>query len=110
VVLLCSGEGLDIKASGKLTEDIEEGAKIHLQVKYGLITLINREAELCDYVKEVDLECPLKKGDLDLSKSVNIPKEVPPGKYTVMADVKTKDGDKITCLSAVVVFKRGGSS
>ena len=83
---------------------------MHLQVKYGLITLINQEAQLCDYVKEVDLNCPLKKGDLELGKQVNIPKEVPPGKYTVLADVFTKDQDKITCLNAQVQFNRGGKS
>ena len=105
-----SGESLSISAKGTLNEDVEEGAKIHLQVKYGLITLINQEAELCDYVKEVDLSCPLKKGDLVLTKSVNIPKQVPSGKYTVLADVFTKDSDKITCLNAVVTFHKGDRS
>lgn len=28
------------------------------------------------------------------------------GKYTVLADVYTKDGDKITCLKAQVQFTR----
>ena len=104
------GATLSIAAKGTLNEDIEEGAKVHLQVKYGLITLINQEAQLCDYVKEVDQECPLKKGDLELGKSVNIPNEVPPGKYTVLADVFTRDGDKITCLTATVSFHRGNKS
>jgi len=101
-----AGQTLDIKASGILKENVEEGAKIHLQVKYGLITLINQEANLCDQVKNVDLECPLEKGPLELTKSVELPKQIPPGKYHVMADVFTKDGDKITCLSADVVFGR----
>ncbi|KAI9663029.1 MAG: Phosphatidylglycerol/phosphatidylinositol transfer protein [Bathelium mastoideum] len=104
------GQTLSISAKGTVNQDIEEGAKVHLQVKYGLITLINQEAQLCDYVKEVDLSCPLKKGDLELSKEVNIPKEVPPGKYTVLADVFTKSEDKITCLNAQVTFHRGGKS
>ncbi|KAF2235646.1 putative phosphatidylglycerol/phosphatidylinositol transfer protein [Viridothelium virens] len=104
------GKTLSITAQGTLNEDIEEGAKVHLQVKYGLITLINQEANLCDYVKEVDLSCPLKKGDLELGKQVDLPKQVPPGKYTVLADVFTKDGDKITCLTATVTFHRGDKS
>lgn len=73
-----SGKTLSIKATGTLEKDVEEGAKVRLQVKYGLITLIKQEASLCDYVKEVDLECPLKKGDLKLTKDVDLPKEIPP--------------------------------
>ena len=83
---------------------------MHLQVKYGLITIIRQEADLCDTVGKVDLKCPLKKDkETSLSKDVDLPKEIPPGKYTVVADVLSKDGDKITCLSATVEFKRGGA-
>ncbi|KAF2091930.1 phosphatidylglycerol/phosphatidylinositol transfer protein precursor [Saccharata proteae CBS 121410] len=101
-----AGTTLTIAATGNLAEDVEEGAKVRLQVKYGLITLIRQEASLCDYVKEVNLECPLKKGDLKLSKDVDLPREIPPGKYTVLADVFTKDEKKITCLTATVQFHR----
>ena len=79
---------------------------IHLQVKYGLITLINQNAKLCDYVDNVDLSCPVKEGSMDLSKDVDLPNQIPPGKYTVLADVKTKEGEQITCLTAQVMFHR----
>jgi hypothetical protein len=100
------GETLSIKASGTFKEKVEEGAKVHLQVKYGLITLINQESDLCEAVGKVDLECPLDKGDMSLTKDVDLPKQIPPGKYTVLADVFTKDGDKITCLTAQIEFHR----
>ncbi|KAJ9620439.1 Phosphatidylglycerol/phosphatidylinositol transfer protein [Taxawa tesnikishii (nom. ined.)] len=87
-----AGQTLTIQAKGTFSEDVKEGAKVHLQVKYGLIRIINQEADLCDNIKNVDLECPLKRG-----------------KYTVLADVYTKDNDKITCLTATVVFHRGGA-
>ena len=109
LLTICSGKTLTITATGEFLEDIEEGAKVHLQVKYGLITIIRQTADLCDTVKNVDLECPLKKGELTLSKDVDLPKEIPPGKYTVFADVVTKDEAKITCLTATVTFSRGGS-
>ncbi|GAB7352038.1 hypothetical protein MBLNU459_g2550t1 [Dothideomycetes sp. NU459] len=104
-----AGDTLTIKASGIFHEDVEEGAKVHLQVKYGLIRIINQEADLCDNVKNVDLECPLKKGPMTLTKDVELPKEIPPGKYTVLADVYDKDQKKITCLQATIIFKRGGA-
>jgi len=65
---------------------------------------------LCEQADKVDLKCPLKKGEMTLSKTVQLPKEIPPGKYTVLADVYTKDNEKITCLTATVFFKRGGGA
>ena len=61
-----------------MKEKIEEGAKAHLTVKYGLITLINQDADLCETITNVDLECPLDKGDLSLTKDVDLPKQIPP--------------------------------
>lgn len=95
-------------ASGVLAEDVEEGAVVHLSVKYGLITIIRQTADLCDTVKNVDLECPLKKGDLKLSKDVDLPAQIPPGKYSVEAHVVTKEEKDVTCLKATVTFSRGG--
>jgi len=89
-------------------EDVQDGAKVHLQVKYGLITIIRQTADLCDTVSNVDLECPLEKGKMSLTKDVTLPQQIPPGKYTVLADVVSKDDDKITCLTATVTFSRKG--
>lgn len=101
------GKTLTITATGKLNQKVEKGAKIHLQVKYGLITIIKQTADLCDTIKNVDLKCPLDKGDIEIEKDVDLPKQIPPGKYNVIADVYTKDEDKITCLTASVEFKKG---
>ncbi|KAK4993577.1 Phosphatidylglycerol/phosphatidylinositol transfer protein [Elasticomyces elasticus] len=101
-----AGKALNISAKGTLSEDIEDGAKVHLQVKYGLIRIINQEADLCEQVGQVDLKCPLKKGEMVLTTSVELPNEIPPGKYTVLADVITKEKDTITCLEATVAFHR----
>jgi hypothetical protein len=73
-----SGKTLSIKASGNFKEKIEEGAKVHLQVKYGLITLINQENDLCDALSNVDLKCPLEKGEMSLTKDVDLPAQIPP--------------------------------
>lgn len=101
-----SGDNLTFTASGTFSETIEAGATVHLQVKYGVITILRQEADLCETVKEVGLECPLEKGDMTLTKSVELPKTIPPGKYTVHADVRTKDDKRITCLNAAVQFAR----
>ncbi|KAF2727737.1 hypothetical protein EJ04DRAFT_517075 [Polyplosphaeria fusca] len=100
-----AGKTLTIKATGNFKEKVESG-KMHLQVKYGLITLINQDADLCDTVAKADLKCPLEKGEMTLTKDVDLPSQIPPGKYTVLADVYNDDGDKITCLTAHVEFHR----
>ncbi|KAI9054672.1 hypothetical protein LZ554_001824 [Drepanopeziza brunnea f. sp. 'monogermtubi'] len=99
-----AGQTLTIEAVGTLLEDIEQDAKVILQVKYGLIRLVNTEADLCKQVSNVDMECPIKKGPITITKDVELPKEIPPGKYSVFADAYTKDGKHITCLEATVQF------
>ncbi|KAL5119208.1 Phosphatidylglycerol/phosphatidylinositol transfer protein [Pleosporales sp. CAS-2024a] len=102
------GQKLSIKAKGNFKDKVEQGFKMHLQVKYGLITLINQEADGCDTIGKADLECPLDKGEMTLTKDVDLPREIPPGTYTVLADVYTEQGDKITCLTAKIAFHRHG--
>lgn len=68
--------------------------------------MISTTADLCKEIKNVDLECPIEKGDIAIVKSIDLPKEIPPGKYTVNADVYSKDDEHITCLTATVVFPR----
>jgi len=100
------GNNLTIEAVGTLLEDVNEGAYIVLQVKYGLIRLVNTEANLCEQVSNVDLSCPIKKGKTTITKDVSLPKEIPPGTYTVFADAYTArpESKKIICLEATVTF------
>lgn len=72
---------MSIEAAGTLLEDVEEGAFVIIQVKYGLIRLVNTQADLCEQVGKVDLECPLKKGKTKIVKDVDLPKEIPPVSY-----------------------------
>ncbi|OJJ82352.1 ML domain-containing protein [Aspergillus glaucus CBS 516.65] len=103
------GKTLVIEAAGTLHERIEEGATVLLEVKYGLITLIRQTADLCEQIENVDLHCPLEKGDMVLKTQVDLPKQIPPGKYSVHADVYNNDEKQVTCLEAQNIefkFKR----
>ncbi|POR39469.1 Phosphatidylglycerol/phosphatidylinositol transfer protein [Tolypocladium paradoxum] len=104
-----AGQELVIKASGTVKKTIEEGAYIKVTVKYGLIRLVATKADLCEQIGNVDLKCPVEAGDMEITKKVDLPKEIPPGKYTVMADVYTVDDEHITCLTATVTFNMGGN-
>jgi len=95
-----AGQKLTITASGTVGETIVDGAYVNLVVKYGLITLISQTANLCDQLGNVDLKCPLEKGKMVLTKEVDLPSQIPPGKYSVMADVYNDDDKQVTCLEA----------
>ncbi|KAL1840149.1 hypothetical protein VTJ49DRAFT_765 [Mycothermus thermophilus] len=101
-----AGQTLRIEATGTVKEDILDGAYVNLDVKYGYIRLIRTTADLCKEIQNVDLHCPIEKGKISIIKEIDLPKEIPPGKYTVEADVYSKDDEHITCLTAVVFFNR----
>ncbi|KAF8450106.1 ML domain-containing protein [Terfezia claveryi] len=98
------GATLVIKASGNLKHTIEAGAYVIVEVKYGYIKLIHKILDLCENAGQVDLECPVKAGELVLTKEIDLPKAIPPGKYHAMADVYTKDDKPITCITADIYF------
>jgi hypothetical protein len=70
-------------------EDVEEGAYVMLQVKYGLIRLVNTQADLCEQVSNVDLSCPIEKGKTTITKDVDLPKEIPPVCDIILPSVYT---------------------
>lgn len=98
------GQNLTFVATGFLSQDIVDGAYVEVDVRYGFIKLIHQTFDVCEEITNVDMECPVKKGEQIISKQVEIPNEVPPGKYLVNARAYTKDDVLITCLSATVEF------
>ncbi|CAG8952411.1 hypothetical protein HYFRA_00001158 [Hymenoscyphus fraxineus] len=98
------GQNLTIEAVGSISQDVGEGAYVLLTVKYGFIKLLTTKADLCEQVSNVDLKCPIKAGKTTITKDVEIPKQIPGGKYTVNADAYTADAKHIVCLEASVEF------
>lgn len=98
------GTNLTITASGFLHQDISEGAYVDVVVNYGYIKLISQTYDLCEQLPNVDMTCPINKGVYTLTKEVEIPNEVPPGKYTVFARAYNEDDTLITCLTGSIEF------
>ncbi|CAK9436359.1 uncharacterized protein LODBEIA_P09170 [Lodderomyces beijingensis] len=99
-----AGANLTFTARGTIDKTISDGAYVEVDVRYGFIRLIHQTYDLCEEITKVDLECPIEKGQQIISKVVEIPAEVPPGKYLVNARAYTKDDEYITCLTATIVF------
>ncbi|KAG7693140.1 hypothetical protein KL930_004775 [Ogataea haglerorum] len=103
------GTNLTIAARGDLSKKVDEGAYVEVDVTYGYIKLLHQTYDLCEELPNVDMECPLNKDSYDLTKIVEIPNEVPPGTYTVIARAFTADDELITCLTGSVAFPPYGS-
>lgn len=73
-----AGQNLTIEAMGYLKTTIEQGAYANFEVKYGFIKLLTGTADLCEQAAEVDLTCPIKKGEVSVQKLVQLPSQIPP--------------------------------
>ncbi|KAF9287905.1 Phosphatidylglycerol/phosphatidylinositol transfer protein [Mortierella alpina] len=98
------GQNLTIEAYGSLSEAVVEGAKIHLIVKLGVIKLLTKELDFCTESATINKNCPLEAGEQSLYHSVELPKEIPPGKYMVNIKVVNPDDKQVTCLVAKASF------
>ena len=78
------GANVTIKGAGTTSQDIEEGAYVKVQVKFGLVTILKTTADFCEQVKNADLECPIEKGKLIVQKDFTMPEEIPNVSYSTL--------------------------
>ncbi|KAI8990346.1 ML domain-containing protein [Pilobolus umbonatus] len=100
------GEDLTIDFKGYLSESVPNGTTVEVVVKYGLVQLIKKKFDFCDKIQEVDEKCPIPEGELTFTKVVALPKEIPPGKYTVHAEIYTPEDKRVACLIGQTIFPR----
>ncbi|KAJ6258462.1 hypothetical protein Dda_6503 [Drechslerella dactyloides] len=104
------GQQLHFEASGIVKKRIEEGAYLKVDVIYNrYIHLIrNQTFDFCENIQkaEVDISCPIEEGPLTVVKEVDLPGEIPPGKFIVTAFLYTVNDEMMTCLHAETTFNR----
>ena len=71
------GEPLRIIINGTLSHPITQGSTAHVTVKLGFIKLLDRDFDVCENAKEINQECPVEAGKLDIYKVVDIPPQAP---------------------------------
>jgi hypothetical protein len=99
------GEKVKVQVKGKLASEITAGAKVTYSVKFGLIQLTKKTADLCELlskIKDKDVpKCPVKAGELAVVREQEFPSEAPAGKYTIEAEAVAADGKTtILCVKA----------
>ncbi|KAK9762771.1 hypothetical protein K7432_011180 [Basidiobolus ranarum] len=98
------GQKLRIQGSGVFTDVVGEGSYAVVSVKYGRIRILQMKFDTCKEIKQIDKECPLGPGPQSIDAEVDLPKEIPPGKYTAHAQVYTKDGRQVACVNGLIQF------
>lgn len=68
-----------MKALGIVKEEIKDGAYVIVEVFVAThIKLLQKKFDLCELVEDVDIKCPVQKGETTLTKKVDLPEEIPP--------------------------------
>ncbi|KAG6298790.1 hypothetical protein E4U09_000503 [Claviceps aff. purpurea] len=105
-----AGQALVVNFRGIVTRRIEKHAFYNMNVNYGLNRLLGMQGSFCSQITAVDLKCPLMLGrKLSITKTITLPKKIPPGNYTVTADVfnyriihYVKIIERITCVTTTI--------
>jgi len=101
------GQDLNVTVSGTVKEVVEEGAYALVQVKVGVIKILEKEIDICEEARNSDMElqCPVKKGEYTITQTAQLPKEIPPGKFKVTIQGFTVDEDPLVCVDIDVDFR-----
>ncbi|KAJ2852134.1 Phosphatidylglycerol/phosphatidylinositol transfer protein [Coemansia brasiliensis] len=76
---------IHIDALAYIKEHIDS-ATANVKVKYGFITLLNRNYDLCEELKSnLNKTCPVDKGPIEVSVDVEVPGFIPPGWFHLEA-------------------------
>jgi len=100
------GENLTVTVSAVTSETIEEGAYVDVTVKLGLIKLLNKSFDLCEEARKANasVQCPVQKGNYLVEQTVSLPKEIPPGKFTIHVQGYTTNDEDLLCLNLIADF------
>ncbi|KAK4521513.1 Rab-GAP TBC domain-containing protein [Mucor velutinosus] len=104
-----AGSELTIEASGTVKETVREGAAATVVVKLGVVQLLRKTFDICDELEkhkdDVELQCPIEKGDLTVTQKITLPKEIPRGKFLVSVHAITDQEEPLACLLISVDFR-----
>jgi len=85
------GQNITVGLKGTMSKQITSG-DIHLNVKYDIITILNKDLPLCS-----ELKCPIAAGEFTFHISDPIPSDAPSGTYTATATVTDQANAEIAC-------------
>ena len=97
---------LTVKLKGYLKEKLDEGV-VEYEAKFGGFTLATGKLDGCPTLKEEPKlpQCPVAAGKIDVTHTVDLPWQIPPGRYLINAKGKRSIDDKqIFCIDLDVLI------
>jgi len=81
---------------------------VDVTVKIGLIKLLHKQFDVCEEARnsDVDIKCPIEKGEYNVTQTVALPKEIPPAKFVVEVKGYTADERDLVCVNLKVDFMK----
>ncbi|CEG78597.1 hypothetical protein RMATCC62417_13176 [Rhizopus microsporus] len=103
------GENVTVIVKGTVTEKIEDGAYAEVVVKLGLVKLLHKTFDICEELKNnrdnVNIQCPIEKGPIEIKATAGLPREIPRAKFVVAARAFTANDDDLACVNLSVDFR-----
>ncbi|KAH9175352.1 ML domain-containing protein [Lactarius sanguifluus] len=102
------GQDLTVRVKASAQERVEDGAYADVQVKLGLIKILQKQFDLCEEARNANttVQCPIEKGNYEVEQTVALPKEIPQAKFNVNVQAYTIDDDDLFCVKLVVNFMK----
>ncbi|KAH9082083.1 hypothetical protein EDB83DRAFT_2310327 [Lactarius deliciosus] len=96
------------KPGQDLTVRVKASAQERVEVKLGLIKILQKQFDLCDEARNANttVQCPIEKGNYEVEQTVALPKEIPQAKFNVNVQAYTIDDDDLFCVKLVVNFMK----
>ncbi|KAJ3507103.1 hypothetical protein NMY22_g17036 [Coprinellus aureogranulatus] len=101
------GKDLTVKVKAKTSERIEDGFYADVQVKLGLVKLLEKTFDVCEEARNANatIQCPVEEGSHVIEQTVALPKEIPRAKFVVNINGYTEEED-LLCLTLKVDFMK----
>ncbi|KAI9460885.1 ML domain-containing protein [Lactarius psammicola] len=102
------GQDLTVLVKAQAQEQVQDGAYADVQVKLGLIKILQKQFDLCKEARNANtsVQCPVEKGSYVVEHTVALPKEIPQAKFNVNVQAYTIDDDDLFCVKLEVSFMR----
>ncbi|KAF8862115.1 hypothetical protein BDZ45DRAFT_646778 [Acephala macrosclerotiorum] len=101
------GSPLNVSISFAANTRILSGAYLNVVVKIGYLKLLKQTVDLCEengVLKDTGVSCPVEEGEHVIEKKVDLPREIPPAKYTVNAVGFTVEDEDMFCVNIYADF------
>ena len=96
------GEDLKLSLSGILDKQITSG-KINYTIFFNRFPFFKGNIKLCS-----ELQCPLKKGNMNFNTSFEIPEKFPHGKFKIQVIGIDQDNQELFCVKIDFIIDKNG--